>query len=45
MIALIAVLAAALLGMAALTVDIGYATMQQQRLESYAEASAMTALR
>ena len=45
MIALVAVLAAALLGMAALTVEIGYATMQQQRLESYAEASAMAALR
>ena len=45
MLALVAVLAAALLGMAAMTVDIGYATMQQQRLESYAEASSMAALR
>ena len=45
MLALVAVLAAALLGMAAMTVDIGYATMQQQRLESFAEASAMAALR
>ena len=45
MLALVAVLAAALLGMAAMTVDIGYATMQQQRLEAFAEASAMAALR
>ena len=45
MLALVAVLAAALLGMAALTIDIGSAAMQQQRLESFADASAMTALR
>ena len=45
MLALIAVLAAALLGMAALAIDIGYAAMQQQRLEVFAEASAMAALR
>ena len=45
MLALIAVLLAGLLGMAAMTVDLGHATMQQQRLEGFADASATMALR
>ncbi|MAJ61389.1 MAG: hypothetical protein CBC48_16430 [bacterium TMED88] len=45
MLAFVAVLLAGLLGMAALTIDLGHATMQQQRLESFADASSMVALR
>ena len=45
MLAFVAVLLAGLLGMAALTIDLGHATMQQQRLESFADASSMLALR
>lgn len=45
MLAFVAVLFAGLLGMAALTIDLGHATMQQQRLESFADASSMVALR
>ncbi len=43
MLAFVALLAFALLGMAALTIDLGFAAMQQLRIESAAESAALIA--